>query len=408
MSENNRWVVIEMVEVWLLESLKGIGRLFLHPMFYYLIIFTLVIGYFRVKRERAAFHIRIFDILHELRTLIPAGIVAGLCISIITIAAGVVIPFGSIVLIAAATFIISLTGKVRLLSPAYVLSLSFFAIILLSNLSIQQNTLTRLTNDLKETGLPAVAILLAMLLIVEGIFILKKGHKGTSPDLLKSKRGQQIGAHIAQKLWMVPIFLLVPGNAISTQLEWWPVFTVAGESYSLFLVPFGIGFYHKVKSALPIQTITLVGRRVIFLGIIIAGLSIASIWYPVIAIIAVSFALVGRELISLQHRMTDDSQSFFFSKRKQGLLVLGILPYSPAEKMAIQLGEVITKVNGIPVKTVDEFYQSVQKNSAFCKLELLDINNEIRYVQRALYEGEHHELGILFVDTEKKWDEQAV
>ncbi|MCH1627436.1 PDZ domain-containing protein [Fredinandcohnia quinoae] len=397
-----------MVEVWLLECLKGIGRLFLHPMFYYLIGFTLLLGYFRVKRERRAFHIRVFDILHELRTLFPVGIVAGLVISIITIAAGVVIPFGSIVLVAAATFIISVTGKVRWLSPAYVMGLSFFAIILLSNLSFQHETLTRLLDDLKETGLPALAILLAMLMIVEGIFILKNGHKGTSPDLFKSKRGQQVGAHIAQRLWMVPIFLLVPGNAISTQFEWWPVFTVAGESYSLFLVPFGIGFFHRVKSALPIKTITLVGKRVILLGIIISGLSVASIWYPVISIIAVSFALVGRELISLQHRVTDDSQSFYFSKRKQGLLVLGVIPFSPAEKMAIQFGEVITKVNGIPVNTVEEFYQSIQKNSAFCKLEVLDINNEIRFVQRALYAGEHHELGILFVDTDKKWNEQAV
>jgi len=39
---------------------------------------------------------------------------------------------------------------------------------------------------------------------------------------------------------------------------------------------------------------------------------------------------------------------------------------------------------------------------------VLDINGEVRYVQRALYEGEHHELGILFVEEGKGWKHKAV
>ncbi|MDF2789836.1 MAG: cell division topological determinant, partial [Neobacillus sp.] len=33
---------------------------------------------------------------------------------------------------------------------------------------------------------------------------------------------------------------------------------------------------------------------------------------------------------------------------------------------------------------------------------------EVRFVQRALYEGDHYELGILFVQDEKKWDSEVV
>jgi hypothetical protein len=65
-------------------------------------------------------------------------------------------------------------------------------------------------------------------------------------------------------------------------------------------------------------------------------------------------------------------------------------------------------VNGHAVKTVEEFYQFLQKNRAFCKLEVIGFNGEIRFVQRALYDGEHHELGILFVIDEKKWETEAV
>ena len=89
-------------------------------------------------------------------------------------------------------------------------------------------------------------------------------------------------------------------------------------------------------------------------------------------------------------------------------MILGILPSSPAEKLNLQVGEMIMKVNGFSVKTVTEFYQGLQKNRAFCKLEVIDLNGEIRFEQRALYEGEHHELGILFVQDEKKWETEAV
>ncbi|WP_449537754.1 PDZ domain-containing protein [Ferdinandcohnia sp. Marseille-Q9671] len=397
-----------MIEAWLLEFAKGIGRFFLHPLFYYLTAYCVLLGYFRVKRERRAFHIRVEDGYYDLRSLLPGGWIAGLFISIVTIGAGIVIPFGSIVLIAVITFLLSLPIQTRLLSPAYILGVSFFGIILLSNLSVENKWIASLLDDLGETSLASIAILLGLLVLAEGFLILKKGHIGTSPDLLKSKRGLPVGAHITQRLWLAPVFLLVPGDALTTHYDWWPVFTVSGEAYSLVVVPFGIGFYHKVKSMLPTQSIPIVGRRVILLGIVVTGLAIASIWFPVTAIIAACFALAFRELISLQHYFLDESRQSIFSKRNRGLLVLGIIPQSPADKMQIKIGETIAKVNGVQVNTVQEFYQALQKNRALCKLDVLDIHDEVRYVQRALYEGEHHELGILFVEEGKGWKGKAV
>ena len=89
-------------------------------------------------------------------------------------------------------------------------------------------------------------------------------------------------------------------------------------------------------------------------------------------------------------------------------MILGIIPKSPAEKMALEVGELVTKVNGTLVKDEQGFYEALQRNAAHCKLEVLDTNGQIRFVQRALYEGDHHELGILFVQDDKKWDSAAV
>ena len=76
--------------------------------------------------------------------------------------------------------------------------------------------------------------------------------------------------------------------------------------------------------------------------------------------------------------------------------------------MSLQVGEVVTKVNGVKIHDEKGFYEALQKNGAHCKLEVLDVNGQVRFVQRALYEGDHHELGLLFVQEEKKWDSEAV
>lgn len=81
-------------------------------------------------------------------------------------------------------------------------------------------------------------------------------------------------------------------------------------------------------------------------------------------------------------------------------MVLGIIPNTPAADLGLKIGEIITKVNGIEVKNAADFYEALQKNRAFFKLEVVGLNNEIRFEQRASYEGEHHELGIIFVKEE--------
>jgi S1-C subfamily serine protease len=89
-------------------------------------------------------------------------------------------------------------------------------------------------------------------------------------------------------------------------------------------------------------------------------------------------------------------------------MILGVLPDSPAEKMGLKVGELITKVNGTIVYNETLFYEGLVRNRAQCKLEVIDVNGQIRFVGRALYEGEHHELGVLFVSDQEKWGHEAV
>lgn len=394
------------MQLWLLELLKGTGKLFLHPVFYYLIFLSGILGVSRVKRERKNFHTRTFDAYFELRQLFPLGLILGLVLSIVTITAGLSVPFAAILLIAFFTLLWSLTTNIRLMSPVYTVGAAFFGVILFAEYGWNVSFFKGAFQGIDEKVYPSVVILLALLLISEGILITRNASEGSSPKLVKSRRGQNVGAHEVKRLWMLPVFLLIPGDVLTLPFEWWPVFQIGAESYSLLLVPFAVGFSQQIQGMLPKQSIQLHGRKVITLGILTLILSVIGYWYPLISIVVAALAIISRELISLMQRLKDDNLPFYFSKKNKGLMIIGVIPESPADKMGIQVGEIISKVNGVTIRDEQIFYEALQKNRAHCKLEVLDINGEIRFVQRALYEGDHYELGVLFVQDQKKYDEK--
>ena len=395
-----------MVETWLVELLKGTGRFFLHPVLYYLVFLAGILGVKRVKRERKNFHIRAEDAYFELRQLFPIGILIGLVLSIITITAGVAVPLAAILLIVFFTLIWSLTTNIRLMSPTYTIGAAFFAIIIIAQNNWSVPLFSQTFSSIGDKVYPSMVVILGLLLLAEGILIFKNAYKGSSPKLAKSKRGQVVGVHEVKRLWMVPLFLLIPGNALHLPFDWWPVFHLGTKEYSLILVPFAIGFHQQIKGMLPKVAIQLHGRRVIILGALISLLSLLGYWYPLISIVVAALAVIGRELLALFAYLKDDSMTSYFSKKNNGVMIIGVIPESPADKMGLQVGEIISKANGVVVRDEQTFYEALQKNRAHCKLEVFDTKGEIRFVQRALYEGDHHELGVLFVQDERKYDEK--
>jgi hypothetical protein len=395
------------MSIWALEALRGVGRLFIQPLFYYGIALALVVGWRRVKQERSHFHIRVYSMFHESKFFWRSGLVAGGILSLAAVAIGIVLPRDTVSMIALVTIVLGLTMQMRLLSPAYTVGLAFFIVSVLANYRETAPALERFFPQLSGTNMAALAILLALLLFVEAWLILRNGAAETSPQLAKSKRGFVVGEHWSQRLWFVPVLLPVTGE-LPSPFSWWPLFPAAGDSYSLMLVPFLIGFSQRIQGMHPQASIRLTGQRVMLLALIVSLFAIGGYWYVPLAMIAAALALIGREWLAFFQHHQDRLKPPYFAKREQGLVILGILPHSKAEKMALKIGEVIIKVNGMPVKTETEFYEALQRNRAFCKLEVMDENKEVRFVQGALYEDEHHELGLLFVKEREKWALEAV
>jgi PDZ domain len=395
-----------LIENWLLELLLAVGRFFIHPLFYLFLLMTFAYGYIRIKRERKSFHTRVQDIYDEMKFTYTKGLVVGCIASVILFCIGLSLPFGTIVLLTIVTTLLAVTFQLRFLSAAYSIGITLFATKLLSN--GQAGVIEAFFVGLSKTDYASLSILAGILLIAEGVLIYRTAHKNTSPFLKTSARGLPIGAHVANRTWMLPLFFLVPGGSLISPFTWWPVLTINDEPFLLMFVPFFMGFQQRVQGSIPHISIKVTGIRVIWLGVGTLALSIISIWFTFAAFVVVFLALVGREIITIRQRVNDNSAAFYFSKKDQGLMIIGILPQSPAKKMNLQVGEIIMKVNGNPIKTEEDFYKSLQQNRAFCKLEIIDTNGEIRFAQGAVYDGQHHELGILFVQDEKKWETEAI
>jgi len=391
----------KMGQLWLLEIAKAIGRFFMNPVLYFSIILVLVAGFMRIKRERSDFNVRIHDPFHELKHLLPAGLLTGLILSILTLGTGFILPLEMIASVAIVSILLGMIGNARFLSPAFTIGLPVIAVFAIGFFNIHIPYMDALVEN--KLFLTAIPVLIGLMIFTEGFLISKNGLRDVSPKLRTSRRGLTVGALQVKRIWLLPVFFLLPSGPITSSFDWWPVLHWGTESYSLVLAPFLLGFQQQVQSTLPKETVGRVGKQVTGLGILLLGAATLSTFYPeIVPPVVAGIAIIGRLFISYRHRVKENNTLYYFTPRNDGAIILDVLPGSPAAKMELKAGEIIQSCNNITITNKDELFKALLKNRAYCKLEVLDINREKRFVQCALYEGDHHELGILFVEKREK------
>ncbi|WP_237648650.1 PDZ domain-containing protein [Sediminibacillus terrae] len=393
------------MDAWLIELAKGIGKLFLNPLLYWSVILLLLASTRRIKQERSQFGLKIFDAFSEAKHTWPVSLIGGILLSIAFVGGGVVLSYPVIMLLSAMMVLLSISGRFTLLSAAYTFGFSYL-ILLIAPPMIAEYTDFPLTTDLQSLNFPGLVLLLAAFLLMEALLLLRSTSRETYPELVKGNRGKWVGRHRLKKLTVIPFFTLVPSGMIEPFADWWPFLHIQGESFGLVLLPLMTGFEQVVKGTNPVYAAKRIGRSVLILALFTFGLAIGSYFLPLLSLAAFGVALVGREWISFRFREKDKQEQPFFHPSEKGLLILGIIPGTPADRLGMLVGERIERVNGQQISNEQEFYSALQRNSAFCKLEVRDERGEIRFLQRAMYQGDPHELGILFAKEEYRLRKQ--
>lgn len=387
-----------MVDI-LIEIATAIGRMFLNPLLYVAIIMAVFLGYTRVKRERKYFNIRILWGWSELVGLLKEGLWLSVIISVITLLFGLTQSVEFLIFVTAFSLLGLLLYIFHFLSPIVLTGLAVGALMVMDHQEWSFELFGWMIQgvDVLEGTAVTSALVAGLLLIAESRLIKKYGMYYASPIIEKSKRGLNAIAFFSKKIWLLPIFFIVPGDVINAYFPWWPQFSLGSEQFSLVLFPVVIGFQQMTRRSLPLYAYPKLSRAVLILGelVIIGGL--VGYFYPIVGVVTVFVGAIGRLFISYIFKIRERKDVYAVSARPTGVMIAAVLPNSPAEKMELQVGEIIRKVNGMEVHNEMELYEALQINAAYCKLEVLDHNNELRLTQHAVHSEDHYRIGLIIV-----------
>ncbi len=378
-----------------LELLKGIGKLFLNPLVYITVVFAVLLGYVRVKRERRSFRTRILWGWTEVKRLVADTWLFALILSVISIATGLTVTMDWILAFSVASILLVVLYVYQIGSPIFAAALAILAMGLGYSFSFIGFDWNPADNWMVVAV--SVGVLIGAVVFVEGWMIRKEGAHSASPILEKSSRGMNAAVYLSKRLWLLPILVLVPGDVISTYAPYWPQITIGQDAFGLVLLPVVIGFAQKARRTLPVYFYPVVGKAVMVVGVSVVVIALIGIWMPIFGVISLAVGVVSRLGVWLYFSMKERQGSYAVSPHNLGVMIAGVLPDSPADKMGLVVGECIRKVNGLSVTNERDLYEAIQINAAHCRLEVLDHQGEVRLRQHVIYRHDHHRLGLLVV-----------
>ncbi|WP_028551031.1 PDZ domain-containing protein [Paenibacillus sp. UNC451MF] len=380
------------------QGLRALLQLLMHP-FYYVGILFIVLQYRRqIQLERKLFHTKLHSLVSETWRTMLWGWIGGLAASVLMAVVGATIQPEAVVLLWILSLLLILF-RVRFLCWAYAVGVIGFVQVLISSIDALANAMPAwLLNPILSLNLPALLALVAVLHLVEALLVRMQGARTATPMFYESKRGKIVGGYHMQGFWPVTLFLLVPlqgGNV--NPLPWTPL--LGGDLWSggwtIVGFPVMIGFAELTMSRLPQQKARMSARLLAIYACVVLLFAIAAHQWPAMTLVASILCIALHEALLFYSRWDEARRSPIFVHDHRGLKVLAVLPGSAAAELDIVPGEIIHKVNGVAIRTKSELHQAMQMNSAFCKLEVLNLAGESKFLKRAMFSGEHHQLGIL-------------
>ncbi|MFD2615582.1 PDZ domain-containing protein [Paenibacillus gansuensis] len=380
-------------------------QLLIQP-FYYIGILLIVLQYRRqIKLERKLFHTKLHSLVDEsLRTLVW-GFLSGLGASVVLAFVGIGLKM-EVVLLLWALSILLMFVRSRYLCFAYSIGLLGIIQFIVSFLPQALETpgfwgdMLRLVD---EVSMPGLLVLVAVVHAVEALLVRGTGARSATPLFMESKRGKVVGGFQLYGFWPVPLFLTVPAADGGMSVSWPTLFDgLQGAGGWTFLAfPLIIGFTEMTWTRLPSQKVRLSGFLLFgySIAVLIMGLA-AWYWAPFTIAASVGSIVLHEAMIRYSLRVEHEGSPMFVHDRR-GLMVLDVLPGSPAAELGIVTGERIHKVNGVKVTRKEDLHAALGLQSAFCKLEVINLEGQSKFVQRALFAGEHHMLGVILAPDQQ-------
>ena len=324
----------------------------IHPMFW-VIIALIVAQYSRAARIEANVYGQAGETpLSRLLTSVLLGVIAGFFASLILIFVGVTVTRAGV------SFILPLAVILMLIDQRFLCFSYAGGLVALSSLIF----------GWPEVGVTDIMILVAVLHLIEGLLIRVTGSHGALPLYMKTPEGHVVGASSYRSFGHTIISMLILtqqtselqslAHGLITMPDWWPlikpgIMPPEGHEllFAMFLLPAALGYGDFAIARSPEERSARTARDLLLFSFVLLGLALASIPFPQFQWIAAIFAPVGHELVIASGRRGEILEPPLFSVNPRGLVVLDVVPDSPAADVGFRSRDIIVSINGRPVRS---------------------------------------------------------
>jgi hypothetical protein len=391
-----------MMEI-LLDILQRFGRAVLqlaaNPL-YYAAVFLIGWQYRRqMMMERRLFHVRIHGAADRLWRTVLWGMAGGAAVSVAMAFVGAGLQ-PSAILIVWIVAILAMLVRSRFACLAYAVGIAGMVQAIVSWLPESvwpDGVLLTVADSVRRLDVVALLVIAALLHLLEAGYIRWFSQSGAGPLFYEGKRGKIIGGYQFRQFWPVPLFLLVPLAGGGQALPWTPLMDggMWAHGWTFLSFPVLIGFSERTVTRLPKDKAAATSGLLLIYSLLMLAMAFLSYLWAPLTIAASILCIALHEAVIWFSRWDESRRGPLFVHGSQGLKILAVIPRSPAEELGIMAGEIIHKVNGSKVLTKEQLHRALTSNPAFCRLEIINLDGQNKFVQRALYSGEHHQLGLI-------------
>lgn len=255
------------------------------------------------------------------------------------------------------------------------------------------------------TGYPTVNIpqlmaLVGALHLVESLLIFISGSISSWPVYI-NKNGRMRGGFNLQQFWPIPLVALItvgviePRGAIMTP-EWWPLLregTSLGTSHTYILIPVLaiLGYGEITTTNSPAQAVRKSSRHLLIYSIGLIVLAVLSSRYSLLLPLIALYSPLGHETV-IWIGMKSENRPALFTSPPQGVMILDVVPGTPAHAQGLRSRDILLTAGGEPVNSYQELLNISGQSG---KTLLLEVSRHRQQFSRRLKLREDKAIGII-------------
>lgn len=369
--------------------LKLIGSYLLTPILWLGILYVIISYNQRINKERKQFRVAINKDFYEGRNFIKYGLLFFVIGSLISMILGLTLPTNSVyiyqILVVLAFLIngFSTTSMLLVMTAAGILEL------------VVPRFITFFGDVFPEISGPSWLLLIFISILADYYLTRNMKKHPLSPRIKSGKRGRNIATYLGRETVVFPLLALIPSGTLSSTLNFWPVFNIGNQKFSLILFPIFISTSVKVIKRAKERVIQDKLKNIELLLGLTFVLIVLTKFMSKLFLISLIILTVVSIFFEIKLRKKEKDANSWYVETDEGIRIISVQPETPAAKMKLQPGDVILTCNNRVVNSEEEFYQALQLNSAYCHVKVRTYEGDLRIAESAIFMDSPHEIGLI-------------